>query len=352
MSGPADRPAEPAGDPVANAPAATPPSASPDPAGPSTEQAPGAPAPAASGSKPLIDPAWARALEEPVERFFTAFRLPLAAAFLVLAGTLWLYGILVAQEDGQLGRLMDARVSQLRSGSQLELQLRADALDQLARSWEKRSRVNLDLWSLDAEMLLRRNMQFRAVAWLGSDFATVAIHPATAQLPGWGLSPMGDEARLRTLRSMIVETSTTFSSSYVIGDGSRQVLVCAPMRDAAGGTSYMVGVMRPHDLIDVLVANVLRQGYSVAVYEGPYLIFGEDWSESGEGTRWTREAEVVGGELGLRMRLWPSDDLLEVVRTRAPRAELVAGIILALLIALLVRRTEVLSDRLEARRQT
>jgi hypothetical protein len=299
-----------------------------------------------SAAAPRRDAAWVRALEEPVERFFAAFRVPIAVALFVAAGTLWGYSALVAHGDIQLGRLVDARTKQLRSEALLQLQIRANALDEVARMWEGRTNANLDTWSQDAEMLLRRNMQYRAVAWLAPDLSTVATEPSVARLPGWPLGPEGDDARLRTMSALAAESNTEFSRSYVFGDGSRQILVRAPMYHINAPISYLIGVMRPRDLIDALVDPAIRDGYAVSVYEGPYLLFGPDWSNETVGTQWTREVEVVNGELGLRMRIWPSEDLLRQVHSRAPRMVLIAGLVLALLMAVLVRRIQVLSDRL------
>jgi len=243
---------------------------------------------------------------------------------------------------------MNARAGELQSWANLQLELRWRALDDLARTWEARPKPDLDAWQYDAEILLRRNMQYRAVAWLAPDLSTVAIQPTTANLPGWAFGPAGDEARLRTLSSMVPQTGAGFSSSYVLPDGERQILVRAPMHGPEGRTAFLIGVIRPHDLIDVLVGRMIRAGYSVAVFEGPYLMFGENWSAGGEETRWTREVEVGSGELGLRLRLWPSEDLLARVRTGTPRRVLIGGLLLALFVALLVRRTEVLSERLRA----
>ena len=53
---------------------------------------------------PRADPAWVRALEEPVERFLGAFRLPLAAAFFVAAGALWIYALMLAAGLVLLGK--------------------------------------------------------------------------------------------------------------------------------------------------------------------------------------------------------------------------------------------------------
>jgi hypothetical protein len=205
---------------------------------------------------------------------------------------------------------------------------------------------SLDIWSQDAETLMRRNMQYRAVAWLAPDLSTITTQPSVARLPGWPLGPEGDGARLRTMSALAAESSTEFSRSYVFGDGSRQILVRAPMYHVNAPISYLIGVMRPRDLIDVLVDPAIRDGYSVSVYEGPYLLFGPDWSNESVGTQWTREIEVVNGELALRMRIWPSEDLLRQVHSRAPGLVLIAGFLLALVVAVLVRRIQVLSDRL------
>lgn len=337
MSGPEGLPPVPG---PAPGPGEGPDAARPDPASESAAS----PTPA-SARPPRRDAAWVRALEEPVERFLAAFRIPLAVAMFIAAGTLWGYSALVVHNEAMLGRLVDARTMQLRSEALLQLQIRANALDEIARMWEGRTNMNLGTWSQDAEMLLRRNMQFRAVAWLAPDLSTVATQPSVARLPGWPLGPAGDDARLRTMSALAAESTTEFSRSYVFGDGSRQILVRAPMYHVNAPISYLIGVMRPHDLIDALVDPAIRDGYSVSVYEGPYLLFGPDWSSETVGTQWTREVEVVNGELGLRMRIWPSEDLLRQSRSAAPRLMLIGGLLLALVIAVLVWRIQVLSDR-------
>lgn len=287
-----------------------------------------------------------RAIERPVEHAVLEYRLSLVVLFLLAAGTLWLSQRMVDRDFIQIGRMADAKVAQLASQVGQGLDQRARAIGDLAERWSGLPEDDA-AWSRDAALVIQRDIQFRAIAWYDPALRVKRMRPTTADIPLAALDRQDEAARQHVMTTMS-STEPAFSPSYLVGDSKRQVMVRALVPHPNAAPDFMIGVARPGDLCDALVGQEIKNGWSIAIYEGPYQIFGPVWADAGPEIRWTREAQVRAGGWALSVRIWPSEELARTMRGPEAMTVFVAGMVLALLIAVLVRRIQVLSRRAAA----
>src|SRR6185503_12623145 len=158
-----------------------------------------------------------------------------------------------------------------------------------------------------------QNPQFRALAWFDTLFTPAGVVPPTARLGGLDLDPRDDSERMRHLLDRSERQETAYSASVVLADGRRQILIETPVRRGAQVTGYVVAVLRLRDVMDDLCRASLKRGYSVAVYEGPFLLFGPVWDEGGDEATWETDAAVRLPGLFWTVQVWPSKELLAEV---------------------------------------
>jgi len=317
-----------------------------------SEHPPAADAPDPAPEAPRRDPAgeaWdriVRGIERPVERALAEYRVPLAVLLLVLAASLWFAQKLADLERVRMAELAAAKSAQVASQISLGLDERARAIGDLADRWS-RLPVDDDAWSRDAALVIQRDIQFRAIAWLSPALEILRMRPTTADVPLSALDRADAELR-RTALTTMGSVRVAFSHSYLLGDGKRQVLVRALVDRPDGSTDVMIGVARPGDLFDALAGDEIKNGWSIGIYEGPYQLYGPAWAAGGDEVQWTREGVATSGTWTLTVRVWPSAELAERMSGAEARTTAIAGAVIALLFAIAVRRIQVLSRRAAA----
>ena len=174
--------------------------------------------------------------------------------------------------------------------------------------------------------------------WLDGTLAGRAVAPPTERLFST-LYPEDDDLRRVALQSVILGPPRDASAGFVTGSvalpsGERQLLVAAPMPGVGAGSDYLAAVVRVHDLLDALASTSLKRGYSVTVYEGPYLLFGPRWDQGGSPAQYARDAAVLADGLALRVQVWPGEELARQLESPAPLIVLGLGVAVAFLTSL------------------
>ena len=258
---------------------------------------------------------------------------PTLAGLAVASASLALYQTLLAEQSVQVGRTVEAEAARIGSEVTLGVTSRVTALARMAVRWERRPKPDREQWQADAGRLIGEDLQFRALEWREPSLDVRWTAPPTAHLARFTLDPRDDEIRRRELEGLGNPLEPFVSRSFPLADAHRQILMFAPMLDGERRAGAIVGVIRTRDLLDALVGREIARGYSISVYEGPFLIFGPVWEESGPESEWTSGAEAQVNELGLRFRVWPTPELLKRMGTSGPVAALAFGLVLAALCA-------------------
>lgn len=259
-----------------------------------------------------------------------------------LAAGVVAYALWYAASDRQFSTIMHAVQAQtgwLQGELLQELDVRAQAVDGLARRLAAAPAPNAAAWDSLASGLLSRGYQFRAIAWMDTSLSFVRGVPTEERYLSL-LDPKDDDLRRMALYDGLAgappHPGAVITPSVALTTGGRQILICAPVRSRGRPTGYVVAVMRVRDLLDALLKPAFARGYSVTVYEGPYLLYGPMWGQGGAEEQYAHDADVRIGALLWRVQLWPSEERARALESWAPVTILVLGLIAALLTSVLV----------------
>jgi sensor domain CHASE-containing protein len=210
----------------------------------------------------------------------------------------------------------------------------------LARRWENAEAPDSARWADDVEGLARQDPVLRAFEWRDDAFQLRWSEPLAARAPGGDLDPQSDPDRLSAATVAAAHPLGSVAGS-VPGERGRTVVFSAPLTRDGRSVGTMSAITHERDLIDAIVVPEVRRGFSIAVREGPYRVYGPRASVEGpEAERWSRSTLVQVGELSWAIECWPSVDLLDRLRSYAPPWVLIGGLVAAAILAGLVRSLE------------
>jgi sensor domain CHASE-containing protein len=258
--------------------------------------------------------------------------LPVLVAAAIAVGGFVLADNIADNEAELIYSLVESEAARIRSELAEQLWQRRLAIQNLAARMEHTPGITEDAWQAEAARLLVANLQFRAIEWVEPSLAVRWSAPATERIPAANLDPNDDELRSAELQRLEDRPEASVSRTFVIAEGHRQVLICAPMFAAGRGAGFIVGVLRVRDLVDVVAEGGLARGYTVALFEEPYLIYGATKQETGPEKVWAVDNDIDLGDHAWRVQVWPSAELLEIQRSSNADVARIAGALLGILL--------------------
>jgi sensor domain CHASE-containing protein len=181
----------------------------------------------------------------------------------------------------------------------------------------------------------------RGIEWRDPAFELRWSTPLAAREPGGDLDPEFDPDRVSAAAIAAARPEGSVAGSFVGARGGRNVVFAAPMSRNGTIEGALTAVTRARDLIDAIVEPETRQGFSIAVREGPYRVYGPLASVEGpDAELWWRSTVVQAGDLQWVIEYWPGIDLMDRLRSHGPAFVLVGGLLLAAVMAGMVRTLE------------
>ncbi len=262
----------------------------------------------------------------------------LATAIFVGAIAVALFSALRSHEDRLIERLLDAEGRVIASEMTRALDARTRAIAEFARRWEGVADPQQAAWELDATALAAGDPVYRAFEWRDSDFAPRWSTPLTARLPGAVLDSTYESERVRGMTGALQQSGGIVSPSFPGPGGQRMLVFAAPLVRDGTRLGTIAAVARAPDLIKAIVEPATRRGYSVAVREGPYHVFGPLASKEGaDSETWQHTVAVRAGELVWAVDYWPGGEVLDRLKSFGPPLVLLIGLFAALIAAVMVR---------------
>jgi hypothetical protein len=257
-----------------------------------------------------------------------------------------LFAALRAYEDASIARLLDLEGRYLSSAVSRALETRVlDVLD-LARRFEDDDPPDSTRWAREVEALASRDPVLRAFEWRDAAFQPVWSEPLGARWTGGDLDSAYEADRVSAAANAGARPAGAVAASFPGPEGRRQVVFAAPMLRSGTRVGVVTAVSRARDLIDAIVTPEARKGFSIGVREGPYRVYGPLASGEGrEAERGWRTTMVQVGDLAWALDYWPGPELRDRVRSYAPPLVLVSGLLLAMVVASLVRQVQLARRR-------
>lgn len=262
----------------------------------------------------------------------------LATAIAVAAIAIALFSVLRSHEERLIERLLDAEGRVIASEMTRALDARTRAIAEFARRWEGVAEPRQAAWDLDAAAVAASDPVFRAFEWRDSEWAPRWSTPLTARLPGAVLDSTYERARVTGMAAVLQQSGGIVSPSFPGPGGQRMLVFAAPLVRDGTRLGAIAAVARAPDLIKAIVEPATRRGYSVAVREGPYHVFGPLASKEGEDAEtWQHTVAVRSGELVWAVDYWPGGEVLDRLKSFGPPLVLLIGLFASLIAAVLVR---------------
>jgi sensor domain CHASE-containing protein len=265
----------------------------------------------------------------------------LVAAALVAGATLGLFAVLRAHEDSLIERLLESEGRALASEMTRALDGRTLAIREFARRWEDVADPERAAWEHDAAVMAAMDPVYRAFEWRDVALEPRWSTPLTARLPGAELDSIYAADRASAVAGVIQYPSGVASASFLGPGGRRMIIFASPLFRDGTRTGAISAVTRAGDLIVDIIRPATRRGYSVAVRDGPYHVFGPLASMEGDDAeRWQNTVVVHAGALVWSVDYWPEGELLDRLRSFGPPLVLLMGLFAAPITGVMVRALE------------
>jgi len=271
--------------------------------------------------------------------FLRPLWIPLLAGLPVVVVTYLLWLAAGNRQYAVVSHAVEAQAGWVKSEIARDLDAREHAVEVLAHQVAATPPANAAAWDSAAAGLLSAGDGVRVVAWLDASLRPVHVAPGDERHLSL-FNPRDDDLRYGALDEVLgsarPDRGAIVTASVALASGGRQVMVCAPVLSRGRAMGYVLVVTRVRDMLDAMLRSALARGYTAAVYEGPYLVYGPVWLEGGPEVQYANDVNVHAGALQWRVRLWPSEETARALESRAPAAILVLGMLTAFLLAALV----------------
>lgn len=267
------------------------------------------------------------------------------AGFAVAAAALGLRQALLAQERSQTERTVALSLETVRNEISSRMDARILALVRMARRWEMRGQPPPPEWEADASLYLSHDAGYVAVARVEPDLRISLIVPRDAGRGLQGAELIGGRQR-SALETARARGDVTLTHPFSLAASDRAIMVNVPVFRGEAFDGFIVGVFRVQAALATILEQSIAPRHGIVVLDGAEELYRRDWGGGQAAEDWSQESGIQLGGVTWRVRVSPQDDLVGQ-RSPLPRAALIGGLTLALLVALTVRFAQ--TARLRAR---
>ena len=263
--------------------------------------------------------------------------LPLMVGIGVLAMVVAVWQALHGQERMHIERLVQRETVLVRNEMTMHLDERVQALVRMARRLGRQGGLRLSEWKEDADLYLRHDSSYQAIAWLEPEYQVRAAAWAGAAQPE--LYPDADRGRTRPgvsaggadpAEGIVLRTLRAST-------GADRLLIDAPIVRRGRTVGYARGVFRLPELFTAVLSADSARGYGIAVRDGGREIFSRSVMDERHVREWGRVVQLKIHGARWEVQVWPTPELLAETKSYVPEVLLVFGSLLALILALAVR---------------
>ena len=215
---------------------------------------------------------------------------------------------------------------------------RLRALERMAGRWAFAGGTEREAWKHDAEAYLRDLSGFQGIQWMGTDGVVRWVAPLEGNEQIVGFRPNQEPRRRAALEAALTSRKTAITPPVELKQGGRGFVAFSPIVDASDQLhGYIVGVFRADDFFASVLAPEVASGFHVEVSAQREELY----SRSGGGEAPTG-APVAERTLRVRDVVWdiriaPSRELAQAMRSAIPTITLLAGLVASGLLGLVLR---------------
>jgi two-component system cell cycle sensor histidine kinase/response regulator CckA len=205
-------------------------------------------------------------------------------------------------------------------------------LEQMAKRWADKGGTSKDEWEADAQYYVLDDPSYQAVEWVDPSLHVRWVVPLKGNEAAQDLFLGFDENRREALEKARSERKIALTRPVELVRGEKGFLVLVPVFSGEKFYGFNVGVLRSQKLLDLILANVATDcGISISSAGEQLYVRGEAGKRYA--SQWGQEASINLYGTVWRIKVWPTPKLLATHDTRVGEAILVAGLLMAFLLA-------------------
>ena len=275
-----------------------------------------------------------RQLSEPDEALTHPWLMPVATFALVAGGSFAAYALLSSLQDAQVIARVETETRRLEAELDRTVVARLQAVRRMAHRWSSGGGTPYVVWRGDAQDMVRQIDGLEQLQWIGSDFH---VHWAEgSRRRGWvqHLDARSDAGFARQLQDSADRGLTLVTAPLEFAPGESAFNVYVPVTREGRFDGFLVATFSSREFFGD-AREAVGKAFTFSVqYDGrSYLV--DD--QAVVNAHWSREGGFKVQEQNWSFTVSPTKLFVAEQKTALPRIVLIAGLLIALLAAFLVR---------------
>ncbi|MEO8431258.1 MAG: ATP-binding protein [Acidobacteriota bacterium] len=260
-----------------------------------------------------------------------------------IAATLSLWWALVAQDRSFIERTVQLEADSFASRIATEIRARSFELSRMSKRWEQRGDLPRSEWEADARWYYAHQDGLQALLWSDSTLHVRWVIPLPGNEGAVDLDLRADSRRREALDQALQSGGVRITRPLRVAGGEPGFLIYSPISSGPSSGSLLVSAFRFRGWCDSVFESERARGTPIALFDGTREIYRSGTPPPGA-LSYARDSSTAGSLLPVRVRVWPSSDLLES-RSRLATVALLVGLLITGLLALSVRLGRMARDR-------
>ncbi len=288
--------------------------------------------PFSSDNEKLAD-MWTRLgdLARPFQKF--SRWLPLGVGLIILLATYLLHRELVIQDQARVNQVIETEATNVKNEIVLRMQARILKLAHMARQWEYMGKPAQGIWEEEALNITQKFSGFQAVCWIDPDYRIRWIMPVKGNesVQDMNIAP---NSGAKILIDQIKQRLDVTIIPFLLTDANRPGFsVCIPMFQGQVFEGFIVGIFPHEEIFKALTKDVAPQ-HALSISSSQNEILYERFPESRAYFEIGHRTRIEFYGASLKVRIWPTPELMDDLKSRLPATIQFIGIFLAIVLGL------------------
>jgi PAS domain S-box-containing protein len=211
------------------------------------------------------------------------------------------------------------------------------SLKRMAQRWDADNGTPYNLWRQDAENYTQQLSGLRAVEWVDATYHIRWVIPHKGNEKALGLNILLDKEKQEAIKAISVSNALTTTPPLDLIQGYNAFISYAPVTKNGKFGGLIAGVFSTKDFLDDAIGEASFEKYAVSVeYEGKEF-YRNDTSDEPLKEGWSIKRLVRLYDRNWTVIITPTQKFVESRLTSLPLIVLLAGLLIALLLALTIR---------------
>lgn len=259
--------------------------------------------------------------------------LAFAVLLVTFSATILAWVVVRDHERAHVRNVTELMASTVRADLTVDVQTWIDDQDRLAKLWEFDD-PSREKWDLFAKLFFEDHPGCLEIAWLDpEDQERWAVDRNGESGPN--IHVPKDEASKRLLETALQSKKAVITSRVSVANGQKLNLAVSPIFQKGRFRGFVIASMNAPATLDDMLVDIKRLPLSLEVDEGNESVYMMPGS-SEENKEWAQSTDLALPGTVWRLRVWPTPDGMNTIRSNLPQFTLLLGIAFSLLLTWLV----------------